>query len=99
MTNTLDMLNRTLNSYDQAIYDYADQIQSGVYQTREAVKDLSHVFGDDYVIALHYWLSEFKWYTLDSSDYSGPERWDALLSDIAFEMEDTGYIAEYGVIY
>ena len=99
MTNTLEMLARIINSYDQDIYDYADQIQSGVYQTREVVKDLSFLFGDVYVEALHDWLSEFDWYTLDSSDYSGPERWDNLLSDIEFEMEDAGYVADEGVIY
>ena len=99
MTDTLEMLNRTLNSYDQAIYDYANQIQSGVYQTREAVKDLSHVFGDAYVSELHDWLSEFDWYTLDSADYSGPDQWDDLLSDIETEMEDAGYLADEGVIY
>lgn len=99
MTDTREMLTRTLNDVYDTLREYADQIDTGVYQTREMVKDLSHLFGDDYVIALHYWLTQFDWYTLDSVDYSGPERWDGLLDDIESEMEDAGYLAEDGVIY
>ena len=99
MTGMHEQLTQTVNSYDQDIYDYSDQIQSGVFQTREMVKDLSFLFGDVYVEALHNWLSEFDWYTLDSSDYSGPDHWDDLLADIESEMEDAGYLAEDGVIY
>lgn len=99
MTNTLEMLTQTVDHYNQDIRDYADQIDYGVYQTREVVKDMSHLSGDAYVSALHDWLSQFDWYTLDSVDYTGPDQWDDLLSDIKFEMEDAGYLAEDGVIY
>ena len=99
MTSTLEMLTKTVDIYYQDIYDYADQIDSGVYQTREAVKDLSHMFGEVYVEELHNWMSGFEWYTLDSADYDGPDRWDDLLDDIESELEDNGYLAEYGVIY
>ena len=99
MTNTLEMLTQTVDSYYQDIYDYADQIQSGVYQTREVVKDLSHLFGDAYVSALHDWLSQFDWYTLDPVDYTGQNRWDDLLFDIEVDLKDQGYLAEDGVIY
>lgn len=98
MTNTLEKLTQTVDSYYQDIRDYADQIQSGVYQTREVVKDLSHLFGDAYVSALHDWLSQFDWYTLDS--VGDPQnRWDDLLCAIEVDLEEQGYIAEYGVIY
>lgn len=99
MNDTLDTLSRTLNSYDQDIYDYADQIQSGVYQTREAVKDLSHLFGAVYISALQDWLSEFDWYTLDSVECNDEDRWSDLLFAIEVELEDHGYLAEDGVIY
>lgn len=99
MTNTLGILSQTVDSYNQDLKNYADQIDSGVFRTREMVKDLSFLFGCAYVEALHDWLSEFDWYTLDSADYSGTSDWEDLLSDIESEMEDAGYLAEDGVIY
>ena len=99
MTSTREMLTQTVDNVYDTLSEYADQIDTGDYRSRTAVKDLSDMFGEPYVIAPHYWLTQFDWYTLDSVDYSGQERWNDLLTDIESALEDNGYLAEYGVIY